>query len=474
MPIKYTFLLLILIGGLDTVSMDYRVSTAEKYQLNKSILEDKRVKIQKKLAHDLEKDNSDLSNQLAQTTLELEALEFRELTQYQLPRNQATIQKMKTFINNANFISANILDPTDKITSYKKVLTAQLNSTLLFEQLRNNQAISQELIDSCNMEAEDEQHNTLLHYAAIYQNPAAVKIILDAIQIPDTLIDQEFESFMQQLQIQDNNAEQLFQNNIINRKNNKGETPYQIAKKYNNIQIMQLLKNNGAEIPVEEIKQDNHSSKPYKSKKKKKKNYYKKNTQPNESAPATENMPVSEEKLRELMEQMNGAPNIFEKIRITHRLMSALPDNVLQLLNYITSKKIKQFTKSLNNIEDLSPMCAIYLLKEACFYNDTNSATLLLNKGINLKGISCVPMLTDPIMNGNEKLVQLLIDHGADVKHKDGYKNTPLHHVVFWYARKHIDHNCAKNMISLFLNNGADTTIKNTDGLNAFFGKESV
>ncbi len=487
MSTKYIFLLLILSNSIDILSMDYDVSGVQKYQLLKQSLETKQHKIQKKLAHD--KNNSDLSDQLEQTNLTLYRLEYEQLTSNQLKRNQSTIQQCHNLIKKFDTVTATVLNAKIK-EAYKKVLTTQLQTTSLFEHIRNNKPIPQELLDSCTMEAEDEQHNTLLHYAAQYQNPAAVKIILDAIRIPDQVDAHEFEYFMQQLQIQDttqslqnspeikkpllsnndqdNNPEQLFQNNIINRPNNQGETPYQIAKKYNNVVIMKLLRDNDAEIPVEEIKQNDQSlsatQKSYKSKKKKKQtiNGGTTNNKPKQNAPFSSE---ESEELDGLMQQIDNAPSVIEEMVLDAAILTVVPKEIKQLFTLITNKRSNNFAKNLAAMEKnqfkLTPPLATYLLRAACQNDDVKSANLLLEKDANPNFSKTGTPLVYAIMNNNKVLVQSLIMHRTDVNHQDIHGNTPLHQAV--NLHKHND-KTTKEIITLLLDNGADINIENSDG----------
>jgi len=58
-------------------------------------------------------------------------------------------------------------------------------------------------------------------------------------------------------------------------------------------------------------------------------------------------------------------------------------------------------------------------------------------------------------MNGNEVTVRLLLDHGADIKHKDEHGQTPLHCIAM---------NEHEAVVRLLLDRGADTEQKDELG----------
>ena len=143
---------------------------------------------------------------------------------------------------------------------------------------------------------------------------------------------------------------------------------------------------------------------------------------------------------------------------------SSLPSGV-----QLEAAPVKQ-NGPLKSVEDMNSDELVSALMLAVSSNDVGKATKLLSNGANPNtsdnATSATPLFT-AIANNNPQMVQLLLDHGADVTQVNEKGSLPLHEAASGNAFAGDSKYRANEMIQSLIEHGADVNQKNAKGQTA-------
>ncbi|KAJ8681809.1 hypothetical protein QAD02_017601 [Eretmocerus hayati] len=171
---------------------------------------------------------------------------------------------------------------------------------------------------------------------------------------------------------------------------------------------------------------------------------------------------ISDAQVRHLFSSL-FSPN--ELLKPSHFFIACITgafEFVSQMLNSIDDQELKN--RFLNCCNDLNQTPLHYLASSVCSSDSDSSSReqmmqLLLNHGANVNAKDY--LLSTPLHCANrEEIVLLLIEHKADVDAQDLHGETPLHKIC-----KNLDSNEKSRALLRLLESGADINIEDKEGL---------